>query len=63
MDIYEYRKKINPCYGCGFFDLDYESCTCDSSDLWVACPIKSMPDEWFGNQSTANASDKHPFFK
>lgn len=29
------------CHRCGFWDSDYESCTCPSTDMWYACPIES----------------------
>lgn len=34
-----------PCYKCGFWDSDYEACTCPSSDMWYACPIESRKPE------------------
>ena len=35
----------NPCIGCGFWEPDYESCACPSSDMWYACPIESAKEE------------------
>lgn len=35
----------NECYNCGFWDSDYESCTCSSMDMWYACPIESEKPE------------------
>ena len=32
---------MNKCLGCGFWDYDYESCTCSINDMWYACPIES----------------------
>lgn len=33
------------CYNCGFWDSDYEQCTCPSQDKWYACPIESEKPE------------------
>lgn len=32
-------KEINPCFGCGCYDPDYESCTMPSEDLEYACKL------------------------
>lgn len=32
---------MRKCRICGFWDSDYESCTCPSTDRWYACPIES----------------------
>lgn len=31
------------CYNCGFWDSDYECCTCPSTDKWYACPLEPAP--------------------
>ena len=36
---------MSECYKCGFWDSDYESCTCPSYDKWYACPIESEKPE------------------
>ena len=36
---------MEECYKCGFWNSDYESCTCPSSDKWYACPIESKKSE------------------
>lgn len=33
------------CYSCGFWNSDYEQCTCPSQDKWYACPIESEKPE------------------
>ena len=33
------------CSKCGFWDSDYEGCTCPSYDMWYACPIESEKPE------------------
>lgn len=35
----------NPCFGCGFWESDYEACTCPSGEMWYACPIESEKPE------------------
>ena len=35
----------NPCIKCGFWDSDYEGCTCPHSDKWYACPIENKKPE------------------
>lgn len=37
----EEERKPDPCKSCGFWDSDYEGCTCYSTDKWYACPIES----------------------
>ena len=44
---------MNECYKCGFWNSDYEACSCPHSDKWYACPIdserpenKQMFEEW-----------------
>ena len=36
---------MNECYKCGFWDSEYEACTCPSTDLWYACPIENTKPE------------------
>lgn len=36
---------MTECIRCGFWDSDYESCTCLSSDKWYACPIENNKPE------------------
>ena len=31
------------CLNCGFFDSDFEGCTCPSQDRWYACPLEPEP--------------------
>lgn len=33
------------CYYCGFYDSDYEQCTCPSFEKWYACPLESEKPE------------------
>jgi hypothetical protein len=33
------------CRKCGFWDSDYEACTCPLTDKWYACPIESEKQE------------------
>lgn len=33
------------CYKCGFWDSDYEGCTCPSYEMSYACPIESEKEE------------------
>ena len=33
------------CFTCGFWDSDYYSCICPSTDKWYACPIESEKEE------------------
>lgn len=35
----------NPCFGCGFWESDYEACTCPDTDMFYACPIESETPE------------------
>ncbi len=39
------KKQINKCNKCGFWNEDYGSCSCPSSDKWYACPIESEKPE------------------
>lgn len=32
---------MSDCKKCGFWDSDYEACSCPHSDKWYACPIES----------------------
>lgn len=36
----EYRKKVNPCWGCGCYDEDM-GCTMSSLDRCYACPLEN----------------------
>lgn len=36
---------MKECRTCGFWDSDYEACTCPSTDEWYACPIESEKPE------------------
>lgn len=36
---------MKECYKCGFYDYDYEDCTCPSYDRWYACPIENKKPE------------------
>lgn len=36
---------INKCLRCGFWESDYEGCTCPHSDKWYACPIENEKPE------------------
>ena len=36
---------MNECYCCGFWNSDYEACTCPLQDKWYACPIESKKPE------------------
>ena len=36
---------MNECFGCGFWDSEWEACTCSYSDKWYACPIESKKPE------------------
>lgn len=33
------------CYKCGFYDSEFEQCSCWSSDKWYACPIENKKPE------------------
>lgn len=33
------------CHKCGFYDSEFEACTCSSLDKWYACPIESKKPE------------------
>lgn len=37
--------KMSECYKCGFWNSDYEVCTCYSGNKWYACPIESRKPE------------------
>lgn len=32
---------MSECCNCGFWNSDYGSCACPSSDKWYACPVES----------------------
>lgn len=36
---------MNECIGCGFWNIEYEACTCPSYDKWYACSIESKKPE------------------
>ena len=36
---------MSACNGCGFYEPDYEACTCASWEMWYACPIESQKPE------------------
>lgn len=36
---------MRECRTCGFWDSDYESCTCPLIDMWYACPIEGEKPE------------------
>jgi len=36
---------MSACYNCGFWNSDYGSRTCPSSDKWYACPVESIKSE------------------
>lgn len=36
---------MTECRKCGFWNSDYEGCTCQPSDKWYACPIESEKPE------------------
>ena len=36
---------MSECYKCGFWDSNYEACTCSPSDRWYACPTESKKPE------------------
>ena len=36
---------MNECLGCGFWNPEYECCTCYSHEMWYACPIESRKPE------------------
>lgn len=36
---------MEECYKCGFYNYDYEQCTCNPADKWYACPIESREPE------------------
>lgn len=38
---------MNECYNCGFWDSDYEACTCPSQDLWYAGACSHPTEEDF----------------
>ena len=33
------------CSKCGFWDIEYEACTCPSQDRWYACPNEGEKPE------------------
>lgn len=41
----EYRKKVNPCWGCGCYDEDM-GCTMPSLDRCYACPLENENEKW-----------------
>ena len=36
---------MSECYRCGFWNSDYEACSCPSTDKWYACPIEAQKPE------------------
>lgn len=36
---------MSECYNCGFWNSDYEDCTCPSYEKWYACPVESEKPE------------------
>ena len=36
---------MSECCNCGFWNSDYEDCTCSSYEKWYACPIESKKPE------------------
>lgn len=42
---YSDQEKENECYSCGFWDPDYEECTCPPEDLIYACPKSVLRKE------------------
>ena len=36
---------MNECYYCGFWDSDYEGCTCPPEEKWFACPLEPEPTD------------------
>ena len=36
---------MNECLNCGFYNSDYEDCTCPSYERWYACPIENKKPE------------------
>lgn len=47
------------CYKCGFWDSDWEACTCPSTDKWYACPIESeKPENKKALEEWAESEDK-----
>lgn len=51
---------MNECYRCGFWDSDYETCTCPSQDKWYACPIESKKPE---NQKALEEYAKWAYYR
>lgn len=41
----EYRKKVNPCWGCDCYDEDM-GCTMSSLDRCYACPLENENEKW-----------------
>lgn len=57
---------MNECYSCGFWDSDYESCTCPSEQTWYLCPFESEKkenkkkfDEWMEWESHRGKKNEH----
>lgn len=48
MTVEEYRRKINPCYGCGCWDEDM-GCTMPPQDKCYACPLETEKDGDYGD--------------
>lgn len=40
------KKHVNCCLSCGFYDADYEACTCAPYESWYACPIENKMRKW-----------------
>ena len=36
---------MDVCRNCGFWNVDYGTCTCPSGDMWYACPVESEKPE------------------
>lgn len=36
---------MKECPDCGFWEPDYQACTCPQSDKWYACPLEPEPSE------------------
>ncbi len=47
---------MNECYDCGFWDFDYEQCTCPDWDFIYTCP-KSVLVKKYANK-IKNEEDK-----
>jgi hypothetical protein len=44
MELEEYRKKVNPCYGCGCYDEDM-GCTMPCINQQYGCPLEKEEEE------------------